>query len=513
MPSNQDNLISQIFDSMQNSIDSVEKSIPSIEKAIFDELSVEVSKLETVNGNIKTSVSNLKQVQKVKSKLNSIILNDNYKQDVNTYLNSFNDTKTLIDSYFSTIVSDFNGKSELFKAILSNSVEVTTESLLGAGVSNDIITPISDYLSKSVTSGSNLTELIQNLKIKIIGDSENLGYLMKNVKQIATDSLNQYSANYIKTVSDDLGLKWFKYQGGKKSSSRCFCLERVDKYWYISEVQHWGETPSLWNTCKTKLHKGGGRINGTDATTIFTYRGGWQCNHQIIPVSERNVPKKDLDRFIKKEEPIVKELSNNQSIVKKQAEDIVGANINKKAFKFINDDMVVIQGDAHINPTNTKIAFGNINDDSYRKLATAYHELGHSTHISTKQCYLERNKMMYSKEYGDLMDLAKKELRTLDVDKILLDIDREIYKEMMQTKEISPKLWDKFAFKDAVCDLKKGVKGVDGGHTQVYYKQLHGMETFAHLNENYFIGNDTFKEYLPKTYEAGLKYLKNLYGE
>jgi hypothetical protein len=294
---NQDELISQIFDSMQNSIDSVEKSIPSIEKAIFDELSVEVSKLETVNGNIKTSVSNLKQVQKVKSKLNSIILNDDYKQDVSTYLNSFSDTKTLIDSYFSTIVSDFNGKSELFKAILSNSVDVTTESLLGAGVSNDIITPISDYLSKSVTSGSNLTELIQNLKIKIIGDSENLGYLMKNVKQIATDSLNQYSANYIKTVSDDLGLKWFKYQGGKKSSSRCFCLERVDKYWHLSEVEHWGNTPSLWNTCKTKLHKGGGRINGTDASTIFTYRGGWQCNHQIIPVSERNVPKKDLNRI------------------------------------------------------------------------------------------------------------------------------------------------------------------------------------------------------------------------
>ncbi len=120
---------------------------------------------------------------------------------------------------------------------------------------------------------------------------------MKNVKQIATDSLNQYSANYIKTVSDDLGLKWYKYQGGRKTSSRCFCLERVDKYFHVSEVEHWGETPSLWNSCKTKLHKGGGMIAGTNKTTIFTYRGGWQCNHQIMPVSEKIVPKKDLDRF------------------------------------------------------------------------------------------------------------------------------------------------------------------------------------------------------------------------
>ena len=83
-------------------------------------------------------------------------------------LNSFEETKTLIDSYFSTIVSDFNGKGELFKAILNNSVSITTESLLGAGVSNDIINPISDYLSKSVTSGSNLTELIQDLQSLLV---------------------------------------------------------------------------------------------------------------------------------------------------------------------------------------------------------------------------------------------------------------------------------------------------------------------------------------------------------
>jgi len=299
MPSSQDKLIAQIFESMQNSIDELEKSIPSIEKAILNELTIEISKLETVNGNIKTSVNNLKQIQKVKNSLNNIILNDSYKKDVNTYLDSFNQTKSLLDDYFATIVSDFNGKSELFKAILVNSVDITTESLLGAGVSNDIINPISDYLSKSVTSGSNITELIADLTLKITGDKDNLGYLLKNVKQIATDSLNQYSANYIQTVSNDLGLVWFKYLGSNRTTSRCFCIEREGNYYHLSEVRKWGETPSLWNSCKTKLHKGGGMIVGTNANTIFTYRGGWQCNHQILPVSEKNVPKVDINRIKK----------------------------------------------------------------------------------------------------------------------------------------------------------------------------------------------------------------------
>ena len=36
------------------------------------------------------------------------------------------------------------------------------------------------------------------------------------------------------------------------------------------------------------------------------------------------------------------------------------------------------------------------------------------------------------------------------------------------------------------------------------------MEIFAHLSENYFVGNPVFKKYLPKTYDEGNKYMKNL---
>jgi hypothetical protein len=298
MPKNE-SLIKAIFDNIQSSIDKLEKSIPKIQDSILKELVVEVSKLDSTNGNIKTSVANLKLIQKIKGKLKDVILNDSYIKDVNDYLKEFDNTKVLIDSYFSTIISDFSGSSVLYNEILNNSVSVTTESLLGAGVSNDIITPISDYLSKAVTSGSNLTELIEDLTLKIKGDADNLGYLLKNVSQIATDSLNQYSANYMATISNDLNLKWYKYQGGEKKSSRCFCIERVGKYFHIDEVKHWGNTPSLWNSCKTKLHKGGGRIDGTNANTIFIYRGGWQCNHQLIPVSESIVPKVDINRIKK----------------------------------------------------------------------------------------------------------------------------------------------------------------------------------------------------------------------
>ena len=36
------------------------------------------------------------------------------------------------------------------------------------------------------------------------------------------------------------------------------------------------------------------------------------------------------------------------------------------------------------------------------------------------------------------------------------------------------------------------------------------FEVYAHLNENYFVGNELFEKYLPKTFKAGNKYIKDL---
>ena len=290
-------ILKQLHDLLDKSVTNLENSIPEVEKSVFDKLVLELSKLETdVNGNIKPNVSNLKYLQKIKGSINDLVLNSEYIKNVGTFISSFDKSKDLIDSYFVSLVDKFDNKKALFNEILSNSVAVTEESLLGAGITNDIITPITDYLSKSVTQGQNLTELIDELAIKIKGDKTNLGYIQKNVKQIATDSINQYSANYTQAISDDLNFKYYLYSGANKKTSRCFCLEREGKYFSKKEVEYWGETPSLWNSCKTKLHKGGGRIPSTDKKSIFTYRGAYQCNHLIMPVSELVVPKDVIER-------------------------------------------------------------------------------------------------------------------------------------------------------------------------------------------------------------------------
>jgi len=65
---------------------------------------------------------------------------------------------------------------------------------------------------------------------------------------------------------------------------------------------------------------------------------------------------------------------------------------------------------------------------------------------------------------------------------------------------------------DTLAALTKGQVG--RGHAKDYWKQKGTiyMELFAHLNENFWVGNPVFKELYPELYESGLKFMQNLYN-
>jgi hypothetical protein len=122
------------------------------------------------------------------------------------------------------------------------------------------------------------------------------GALERYAKQITTDALNQYSAQYLQVVSNDLGLQWYRYTGAEIETSRPFCKACLDKQ-YI----HQSEIPDLLAGKFPEFKKEGGEINsktklpqgmiaGTNPENFHIYRGGWNCGHQLVPVSEDRVP-------------------------------------------------------------------------------------------------------------------------------------------------------------------------------------------------------------------------------
>lgn len=265
-----------------------DKFIEGVEKtqnAVLGKINAYVRKLElTSTGAIKANTANIKLLRTIRFELNEIIVNPAYRKKLDTYLKGFDDLKVISDQYFAVLSGSFVPTKFLYKEILNSAIDITKNSLLEAGISENVIKPISDILTQNITSGALVTDLEETLRIYIIGDKNRLGRLQRYTTQITRDALNQYNANYTQAITNDLGLRWFYYSAGIKQNTRSYCQARAGKYFTIEQVRN---VPDSWS----------GRIPGTNSSNILTYRGGYSCMHTYIPVLEGSVPEmfKDAD--------------------------------------------------------------------------------------------------------------------------------------------------------------------------------------------------------------------------
>lgn len=230
-------------------------------------------------GNIKRTAANRRVLARIKRDLQKVVLTDAYKTRVRSFLGAYSTIGGVNDEYLSFLEAAFKRNGALWDVIKSEAIEQTTASLTGAGLDQNLINPIRDILSQNITTGGSVAALEDQLRLEILGNSERLGRLSRYTGQITRDALNQFSANYHTAATSDLGLEWYFYTRGKVRDSREFCIKRQGNYYHVSEVRAWGNIKQ-WQ----------GRIPGTNENTIFIYRGGFSCFHQILAVSPLVVP-------------------------------------------------------------------------------------------------------------------------------------------------------------------------------------------------------------------------------
>lgn len=229
-------------------------------------------------GIISASTANLKLVANLEKDIAKIFLSKDYEQKLKQFLGTFDEATIYNNRYLKFLDSAFNEGKNIYSFILSSAKQLTLDSLTGAGLDVALINPVKNILNTNITTGASYGDLLAQLQREILGDPTNLGRYERYAKQITTDSLNQFSRNYLETATNDLGLEWYYYSGTTRQTTRPFCKERVNKYWHKSEVQAWADRE--WS----------GKIPGTNSSSIFIYAGGFNCNHQLIPVSEAAVP-------------------------------------------------------------------------------------------------------------------------------------------------------------------------------------------------------------------------------
>jgi hypothetical protein len=280
---------------ISDAVDKFNAQIPSIQRAMLDDVLLLIKKLDTSGDTIKLTVANLKILSQVKSKLQNIILSDDYVNSVTSFVSNYDEIVNLQNNYFSAIESKFK-PPKIATAIKKVAIESVVNNLTENGLAANITDQVYNLLRQATTSGGSYASLNKQLADFLINNDSGEGQLLRYTKQITTDSLNQFSGTYTQIISSDLDFEWFRYSGTNIETSRPFCLACTDrKYFHISELPkvlrgQFDEFRKYEGKINPKTDLPAGMIPGTDVSNFMVNRGGYNCGHQWRPVSEDLVP-------------------------------------------------------------------------------------------------------------------------------------------------------------------------------------------------------------------------------
>jgi hypothetical protein len=224
----------------------------------------------------KDRAKSLKELIKLKKDIaNTIITNAPYQLQVAEVIKGFEMLAELSNEYITLAIGDFKPKKALYEAILEANIATTKDALLGGGISENFGTAIQEVLKDNIAGIGTRSELNKTLRKFIEGTEKDAAFLNRYIKQVTNDSVMTFNAEYIQTIAEDLDVEYYLYSGTVIADSRPFCVSRAGRYFTTEQVKDWGD-----------LGKWDGKNTNTNRTTIFIYRGGYNCRHQLWPVSK-----------------------------------------------------------------------------------------------------------------------------------------------------------------------------------------------------------------------------------
>jgi hypothetical protein len=273
MPPKQLELIKKIQE-LQMAIESrMDKALPKV----FERLSNQVIDLASnLSLDPDDRAKTIKELIKLKKDISDTIVNNSlYQNQVKEVVSGYEMLADLSNQFITIAIGSFKPKTELYQAILQANIETTKNALLGAGIRDNFGNAIQEVLKDNIAGIGTRSQLNETLRKFIEGTPEQAPFLNRYIKQTTNDAVMTFNSEYIQTISEDLGVEYYLYAGTLIEDSRPFCEARSGRYFTKEEVQKWASLKN-WQ----------GRMAGTNSSTIFTYRGGYNCRHQLWPVAK-----------------------------------------------------------------------------------------------------------------------------------------------------------------------------------------------------------------------------------
>lgn len=280
-------IINEKLDRLESIPGALATSTEAAQIEIFRELIRLLDQLELDGGNLVLSEANLALVEVIAVQLSEFIFAGDYRTALVEFAGQYNIQGDINNRYFMEIFGTAFIQKDVFGSVILSSQRRAVELLGRAGVDQAFIVPLKQSLNNSITTGESFGETVRLLKDFVEGTKEVDGVMTRHVKQISRDAFTLADRNYTNTIAEDIGLQWYQYSRGTVQDTRDFCLKRQGKFWHKKEVEAWGNIQQ-WQ----------GRARGTDTSTIFSWLGGHNCLHAILPTSEEAVPEDVIQRNI-----------------------------------------------------------------------------------------------------------------------------------------------------------------------------------------------------------------------
>lgn len=280
----------QIIGQIQRAIDEVPDRLATeakkAQRKAFESIVEKLARLRLdPDGNIITSMENFALERQLIDELRRSYLSPEYQAAVREFVNQMDEGAALTNRLFSVITGGDINPSAAAQAILQASKDIAARRLTEGAVdfAKDSFEQI---LNNAIGSSESFPNLVKTIRLNMVGSEDFEGRMERYAKQNAKDIFSVAESEYLNKVSTDLGFEFYEYAGVNIADTREFCEKRKGKIYHAKEIEAWASLD--WQ----------GKNRATTAQTIWVYRGGYNCNHVLVPVATEDVPANVIERAI-----------------------------------------------------------------------------------------------------------------------------------------------------------------------------------------------------------------------
>lgn len=275
----------------------IDKQNEVLYKSILSDLAT----LEVKDGKIVSSNENLLKISGIVEKLRTVLFGKEYVEAIKTFAVEINNQANLNNKILEDVVGTFED-DELFKSAISKSQENALSLLDNSAISQQLLKPISEILTSAIINESSYLQAVELMRSNMTGEN---ALLSKYAGQIVKDTFAIADRQYVQLTARNNGIEFYRWDGGTVEDSRQFCVERAQGIFHYKEIADWGEgikKDSSFEYPKTIKQRGEsvkgweGMNYDTTRSTIFSYAGGYNCIHVLVPIATEYVPEKWINR-------------------------------------------------------------------------------------------------------------------------------------------------------------------------------------------------------------------------